>query len=408
MAFVTVPVAQIISEIRSTIMDRIHMGGTFLQQAPTVTIGGLPVAIRKGGLGALGSALGGALGPLGGLSGLASIASQISALKDLANLPGIGDLKSLAGELSGLGDALGDLSSLTSNLDLVKTLSSSLGDALGSISDISQLGDLSSLAEGLGGLDALKDQISQVKDFSSQLSDLNKLTDGITTSGISELLQNPVLDKLNDVVSNVDSLGNLSSGLISDVSSVIDSVSPGLSSILNSAVNTTLRDSISAIETHTNTLSGVAEKTESNFFGLQDIVQTGTNVSNSLGVDQNTFLQTTASALFADNKYSTIKDDISGNITRSLNVIKNLTPDGGANDALILSTTNRLINEINNHAGTMNAIIESDKTKANTYISAYDAVSKVENVTNMVNAEGFSGLKSMIVKTKYQNLVSYK
>jgi hypothetical protein len=56
----------------------------------------------------------------------------------------------------------------------------------------------------------------------------------------------------------------------------------------------------------------------------------------------------------------------------------------------------------------MNSIIESDKTKANTYISAYDAVSKVENVTNMVNAEGFSGLKSMIVKQKYQNLVSYK
>jgi hypothetical protein len=26
----------------------------------------------------------------------------------------------------------------------------------------------------------------------------------------------------------------------------------------------------------------------------------------------------------------------------------------------------------------------------------------------MVNAEGFSGLKSMIVKQKYQNLVSYK
>lgn len=408
MAYVTVPVAQIISEIRSTIMDRIHMGGTFLQQAPTVTINGLPVAIRQGGIGALGSALGGALGALGGLAGLAAIASQISALQSLSNLAGIANLQSLAGQLSGL-ESLGDLSSLTSNLDLIKEVSAGLEGALGSIGDISQLGDsLSSLTEGLGGLDALKDQISQVKNLSSTLSDLNSLTAGITTSGVSELLQNPVLDKLNDVVSNIDNLGNLSSGLISEAGSVIDSVSPGLSTTLNNVVNTTLRNSMTDIETHTNVLSGVVEKTESNFFGLQDIVQTGTNVNNSLGVDQDTFLKTTASALFSDDKFSTVKDDISGNITRSLNAIKVLTPDGGANDAFILSTTNRLISEINNHANTINGIVEADKAKANTYLDAYNSMSKVENVANMVNADGFSTLKTMLVKSKYQNLVSFK
>lgn len=45
-AYVTRPESEIISNIKATIMDRIHMGGTFLMQTPQVTVAGVPVAIQ--------------------------------------------------------------------------------------------------------------------------------------------------------------------------------------------------------------------------------------------------------------------------------------------------------------------------------------------------------------------------
>ena len=407
MAYVTFPVAQIISELRSTIMDRLHMGGSFLQQAPKVTIGGLPVAIRQGGLGSLGAALTGSLGALGGLSGLTALAGQLGSLQELANLPGIGDLKSLAGGLSGLGDSLGNIGELAGNLGNIGALSSVMSEAVGKLGDISQLGELSHIADSLGGLDALKDQLSQVASQSLNLSSLNSLTDKITTGGISELLQNPIAGNITDMVSKVDSLGNLSSGLLSEISSKINSVSPGLSSTLNAAINTTLRGAITTIEDHTNVLSGIVDKDDTHPFGLNDMLQTGTNLASSLGVDPDTFIKSAGSALFSATNLSSITDDINGNIIRGMNSIKGLTPDGGANDAIILATTNRLLGDINTHASSVNGIVTSDRNTANSYIASVNSTSQVGTVANVINAEGFSSLKG-IVKSDYLDLVSYK
>jgi hypothetical protein len=407
MAYVTFPVAQIISELRSTIMDRLHMGGSFLQQAPKVTIGGLPVAIRQGGLGSLGAALTGSLGALGGLSGLTALAGQLGNLKELANLPGIGDLKSLAGGLSGLGDSLGNIGELAGNLGNIGALSSVMSEAVGKLGDISQLGELSHIADSLGGLDALKDQLSQVASQSLNLSSLNSLTDKITTGGISELLQNPIAGHITDMVSKVDSLGNLSSGLLSEISSKIDSVSPGLSSTLNGAINTTLRGAISTIEDHSNVLSGIVDKSDTHPFGLNDMLQTGTNLASSLGVDPDTFIKSAGSALFSTDNLSSITNDINGNIIRGMNSIKGLTPDGGANDAIILATTNRLLGDINTHASSVNGIVTSDRDTANSYIVSVNSTSQVGTVANVINADGFSSLKG-IVKSDYLDLVSYK
>jgi len=407
MAYVTFPVAQIISELRSTIMDRLHMGGSFLQQAPKVTIGGLPVAIRQGGLGSLGAALTGSLGALGGLSGLTALAGQLGSLQELANLPGIGDLKSLAGGLSGLGDSLGNIGELAGNLGNIGALSSVMSEAVGKLSDISQLGGLSNIADSLGGLDALKDQLSQVASQSLNLSSLNSLTDKITTGGISELLQNPIAGHITDMVSKVDSLGNLSSGLLSEISSKINSVSPGLSSTLNTAINTTLRGAITTIEDHTNVLSGIVDKNDTHPFGLNDMLQTGTNLASSLGVNPDTFIKSAGSALFSATNLSSISDDINGNIIRGMNSIKGLTPDGGANDAIILATTNRLLSGINTHASSVNGIVTSDRDTANSYIASVNSTSQVGTVANVINADGFSSLKG-IVKSDYLDLVTYK
>jgi len=383
------------------------MGGSFLQQAPKVTIGGLPVAIRQGGLGSLGAGLTGSLGALGGLSGLTALAGQLGSLQELANLPGIGDLKSLAGGLSGLGDSLGNIGELADNLGNIGALSSVMSEAVGKLSDISQLGGLSNIADSLGGLDALKDQLSQVASQSLNLSSLNSLTGKITTGGISELLQNPIAGHITDMVSKVDSLGNLSSGLLSEISSKINSVSPGLSSTLNTAINTTLRGAITTIEDHTNVLSGIVDKNDTHPFGLNDMLQTGTNLASSLGVNPDTFIKSAGSALFSATNLSSISDDINGNIIRGMNSIKGLTPDGGANDAIILATTNRLLGDINTHASSVNGIVTSDRDTANSYIASVNSTSQVGTVANVINADGFSSLKG-IVKSDYLDLVTYK
>jgi hypothetical protein len=407
MAFVTFPQAQIVSELRSTIMDRLHMGGSFLQQAKKVTIGGLPVAIKQAGLANLGSALTGSLGALGGLSGLTSLAGQLGSLKELANLPGIGDLKSLAGNLGGLGDSLGGLGDLAGNLGNIGALSSVMSEAVGKLGDISQLGELSHIADSLGGLDALKDQLTQVASQSLNLSSLNSLTDKITSGGISELLQNPIGSHISDMTSKIDSLGNLSSGLLSEISSKIEAVSPGLSATLNGAINTTLRGAVTTIEGHSNVLSGIVDKNDTHPFGLNDLLQTGTNLSNSLGVDTDTVIKKAGSALFSGSNLSSISDDINGNIIRGMNSIKGLTPDGGANDAIILATTNRLLGGINTHASTVNGIVTVDRDTANSYTASVSSTAQVGTVATMINADGFSSLKG-IVKSDYLDLVSYK
>jgi len=140
MGFVTKAEAYIISELKSTIMDRLHMGGSFLQQIPTVTIGGLPVAIKQGGLGAIGGQLGGIISQVQAAAGAitaitqnpmslveGAVSSQISGLSSqitavTGKLSG-GQLSALTNGITGIQNALTDFQAHT-QLDQISRLDS--------------------------------------------------------------------------------------------------------------------------------------------------------------------------------------------------------------------------------------------------------------------------------------------
>ena len=116
MGFVTKAEAYIISELKSTVMDRLHMGGSFLQQIPTVTVGGLPVAIKQAGLGAIGEQLGGVISQVQSAAGaITAITQNPMSLVEGAINSKIGDVSSkitaVTGKLSG-----GQLSALTNGI----------------------------------------------------------------------------------------------------------------------------------------------------------------------------------------------------------------------------------------------------------------------------------------------------
>jgi hypothetical protein len=153
--------AKIIARIEAKILDKINdaktNGGTFLQQTPTVTVAGLPVAIRVGGLGGVGqisSALSSVTaavqvaGDIASLvqnpmalvesavsSAISGVSSQISAVA--GQLTG-GQLSELSGAVSNFNTALSDFQAHTSNLS---GLSSSISDAVGDFNKITDLGN---------------------------------------------------------------------------------------------------------------------------------------------------------------------------------------------------------------------------------------------------------------------------
>ena len=161
MAFVTKPEAFTISELKSTIMDRLHMGGSFLQQVPTVTVGSLPVAIKLGGsLGSLGSALSDVTAAVQAAGDIASLVQNPMALVESA----VGSaVSSVSSQISGLSGQLtaGQLSSLTSTIGNVCTalsdfqahtanlsgLASSISDT---VPDFNKLNNLGSSVTALG------------------------------------------------------------------------------------------------------------------------------------------------------------------------------------------------------------------------------------------------------------------
>ena len=162
MGFVTKAEAYIISELKSTVMDRLHMGGSFLQQIPTVTVGGLPVAIKQSGLGAIGEQLGGVISQVQSAAGaITAITQNPMSLVEGAINSKIGDVSSkitaVTGKLSG-----GQLSALTNGItgiqnaltdfqahtQLLSGQATSISDA---IPDFNKLKDAGSTLSGLTG-----------------------------------------------------------------------------------------------------------------------------------------------------------------------------------------------------------------------------------------------------------------
>lgn len=154
--------AKIIAKIEAKILDKINdaqtNGGSFLQQVPTVTIGGQPVAARIGGLGGSFSSLSGALnsvtaavqaaGDIAALvqnpmalvegavgSAISEVTSQVSAIT--GQLTG-GQLSQLNNAISGISGTLSDFQAHTANLS---GLASSIDDAVPDFSKIKDLGE---------------------------------------------------------------------------------------------------------------------------------------------------------------------------------------------------------------------------------------------------------------------------
>ena len=253
--------------------------------------------------------------------------------------------------------------------------------------------------------------------MSQNLGSLNQLTEGISTKGVSELLQNPLSSNITDSFSKLTEIGTSGgSGLLSQVSSKLDTVSPGLSASLDSSLGT-LTTSLDKFESHTNILSGLTEKrfyeyaptgVDQYYYDTNDLVRIGTQLNNNLGMNSEVFLQSAASALYSSETLDSINQNIRTDIIDGLNIINNLTPDGGANDATILSISERISSSINNHSSTIANIVESDLTNANLYEEKIKSTSTVETVSNTVNADGFSSLKNLLVKPEYMGLMSYK
>lgn len=154
--------AKIIARIEAKILDKINdaktNGGTFLQQVPTVTIGGRPVAAQIGGLGGGFSSLSGALSgvtsvvqaagdiaalvqnPMAAIESavggaLSDVTSQVSGLS--GQLTG-GQLSQLTGAISGISGTLSEFQAHTANLSGV---ASAIDDAVPDFNKIKELGE---------------------------------------------------------------------------------------------------------------------------------------------------------------------------------------------------------------------------------------------------------------------------
>jgi hypothetical protein len=170
MGFVTRPEAFSISEIKSTAMDKIHMGGTFLQQIPTVTVNGLPVAIRKGAGGSLGSSLGG-------------LVSQVQAAGDIASL--------VQNPMSAVESAVGNaVSGVSSKLSAAtsKLTGGQLSTLTAAVNAVSS--NLSNFQAHTSNLSGLSSSISEtIPDF-SKLTDIGNTLSGLGTDSVSGFLSN--------------------------------------------------------------------------------------------------------------------------------------------------------------------------------------------------------------------------
>lgn len=289
MGFVTKAEAFIISELKSTIMDRLHMGGSFLQQIPTVTIGGLPVAIKQGGLGAIGGQLGG-------------IISEVQA-------------------------AAGAITAITQNP--------------------------MSLVESAVG--------SKISELSSQISAVT---------------------------------GKLSGGQLSALTNGI----------------TGIQSALTDFQAHTQLLSGQATSISDSIPDFNKLKDAGSNLSGLTGQSPDSFIANTASALFSDTKLSNISNSLQYVVGQKLDQISRL--DAATNSAEISTLVTDCQLLINNHANTMNAVVDSDTHEfneaSNTLTSATTVVGMASQFTDTssVGYALFNRIGTASAKTAFNTAAS--
>lgn len=237
MPFVTKAEAYVISELKSTIMDRLHMGGSFLQQVPTVTIGGLPVAIKEGGIplpAGLPTGLASVASAIqsGGLGGL--VANPMGAVQGAlgSSLSGLsGQLGSLTGQLTGgqlsdltsaLGNATSALGNFTAHTDLLAGVTSAVsetvpdlkklmdtGNTLKSLTNASASDFIQNTASSLFAnqhLSEIKEELNiTVTDKLKQIAKLDANTDSVQINNLVTDIKNTIQDHANTIQNYVDS-----------------------------------------------------------------------------------------------------------------------------------------------------------------------------------------------------------
>lgn len=286
MGFVTKAEAYIISELKSTVMDRLHMGGSFLQQVPTVTVGGLPVAIREGGgIGALGGQLGGIIGQIQDAAGQ---------LTNLVENP-MGALQSAIGDqITGLTSTLGD-AALTSVLSggQLSTLTSALGDVQSALTSFqTHTNQLSGLAESVSDsvpdLKKLMNTGNTLKSLGTDTADdfikstASALFADDDLKSVTNKLQLEVAQNLN-LIKNLDPIANSAeiSALVSDTVTLLNNQKSTLNDIRTADVNN-FANSVNKVEYATSAI-GLASQfadTESVTYSLFNKVGKSSVVSS--------------------------------------------------------------------------------------------------------------------------------
>ena len=241
MAFVTKAEAYVISELKSTIMDRLHMGGSFLQQVPTVTIGGLPVAIKEGGI------------PTpAGLGGLADVASAIqsSGLSSLVSNP-MGALQGALGDsISGLSSQLGSLTSQLTGGQL-SDITSALGNMSSSLSDFTSHTDLLS-----GVTSSLSETVPDLK----KLMDTGNTLKSLTNEASSDFIQNTASSLFAD-----QHLGDIKEELNVTVMNKMKQIAKLDANTDAAQINTLVEEIKETVQSHANTLQDYVTNDVHNF-----------------------------------------------------------------------------------------------------------------------------------------------
>jgi hypothetical protein len=238
MGFVTKPEAYVISEIKSTIMDRLHMGGSFLQQSQSVTVGGLPVAIRQGGLAGAAGLAGGLSGVIGAVQAAGSIASLVQNPLDAIQGAIAGELSGLTSQVSGLsgvlsGGQLSDLnsalSSVSSALTTFETHTSLLSGVATSISDtipdLNKLLDVGNTITGLGteSRDGFLQNTASALFSDNTMNDVNETLRATVSLKLTEISRLDPATQSGEIDSKVEEVKTLLNTQASTMTNIVDS-----------------------------------------------------------------------------------------------------------------------------------------------------------------------------------------
>ena len=262
--------AKIIAQIEAKILDKINdaktNGGTFLQQSSTVTVGGLPVAIREGrggglNLGSLAGQLQSVISqvqqagdiaslmknPMSAIEGAVSSAISAASGKIAGDLAGQitgGQISNLTTKINSLTNAMNTFEAHTSNLS---GLSSAVGDSIPDFNKIKSVGEMSQ-AFGSGVSEFIANTASALKSENI----LNNVKDTLNVT---------VQNKMNEILrldANTVSGQTAIAAIVLDIETLLNTQANTLNEIVNS--DTHNFNEVSNNITATQNVIGLAEQ----------------------------------------------------------------------------------------------------------------------------------------------------